>query len=259
MNASPPRAVWTGVISFSLVNLPIRLYSATAEHAVRLREIHKADGGRIRHKRVCELDGEEIPYEDVGRGFELPGDGGMVQLTDADLDRLPLATRHQVQVHGFVPADDVDPISYSRAYYAGPAGEAAGRAYSLLVAALARAGVVAVCRVVIRTRERLAILRPRHGVLVLQTLLWPDEVRDPGNLAPSTPVTDREMALAELLMHELTGVEGDDLRDRSRDALEALVDAKIADRQIESPPQPQPLGDLLAALERSVRAARDAR
>ncbi|MFF7702777.1 non-homologous end joining protein Ku [Streptomyces lydicus] len=204
---SPPRAVWTGALTFGLVVLPIRLYSATEERAVRLREMHKGDAGRVRHKRVCERDGLELGLEDVGRGYEMP-DGRLVPLTDEDLDRLPLPTRHTAQVLGFVPLADVDPISYSgKSYYVGPASSAAERPYTLLAAALARSGAAAICRVAIRTRERLAAVHPHQGTLLMQSLLWPDEVRDPGDLAPPTPVTERELELAELLMRELAGVD----------------------------------------------------
>jgi DNA end-binding protein Ku len=249
------RALWSGVIQFGLVVLPVKLFSATEEHTVRLREIHAADSGRVQHRRFCEAEDREIGYEEVGRGWELP-DGQMVPLTDEDLARLPLATRHVVEVLGFVPGQDIDPISFSRPYYVGPGGPPADRPYALLVAALARTGQVGVCKVAVRSRERIALLRPRHGVLVLQTLLWHDELRDPAGLAPSAPVTDRELELAEVLMRELTGVEVDQLQDEYRHALEQLVEAKVSGGELAAPPEPAPAVDLMAALEESVRAAR---
>jgi Ku70/Ku80-like protein len=170
MEATPPmRTVWRGVVTFGMVVLPVRLVAATEEHRGRFREIHSVDGGRIRHKRVCEVDGpqEEIPYGDVGRAVELP-DGGLVPVTDEDLKRLPLPTRHVAGVLGFVPGSDIDPISYGRAYYAAPDGAAADRPYVLLTEALARTGYVGLCKIALRQRERLAVLRPRHGVIVLQ-------------------------------------------------------------------------------------------
>ncbi|MFC9234918.1 Ku protein [Streptomyces decoyicus] len=137
MEAKPPipmRSVWRGTVSFGLVALPVRLVAATAEHRGRLRGMHSGCGGRIRHKRVCEVEGprEEIPYEDVGRAVELP-DGGLVPITDDDLARLPLPTKHTTEVLGFVPGADIDPISYGRAYYAAPDGPAADRPYVLLI------------------------------------------------------------------------------------------------------------------------------
>jgi DNA end-binding protein Ku len=200
------RAIWSGGISFGMVALPVRLFAATEEHPVRLHEIHTVDGSRVEHRRFCRAEGREIPFEEVGRGAAMP-DGRVVALTDEDLAHLPLPTRRTVEVLGFVPGQDIDPISYSRPYWAGPDGPGADRPYALLVEALARTGYVAVAKIAIRSRERLALLRPRHGVLVLQTLLWEDELREPGDLAPSTPVTDRELALAEVLIGELTGIE----------------------------------------------------
>ncbi|MET8679976.1 Ku protein [Streptomyces sp. NPDC004647] len=252
------RAIWSGTIAFGLVALPAKLYSATEEHAVRLREIHSADGGRVRHRRVCEVEDREIPYEEVGRGWPMP-DGRMVALTDEDLAHLPLPTKHVVEVLGFVPGRDVDPLSYSKPYYVGAGGPAADRPYALLTEALARTGYVGVCKVAIRSRERLALLRPHDGVLVLHTLLWTDEVRPPGDLAPATPVTDRELQLAEVLMNELTGVEMRELHDEYQHALEQLVEAKVTGGELVETPEPKPAVDLMAALEKSVQAARTAR
>ncbi|WP_327580106.1 MULTISPECIES: Ku protein [unclassified Streptomyces] len=169
---------------------------------------------------------------------------------------MPLATRHVVDVQGFVPGQDIDPISYSRPHYVGPGGPPADRPYALLVEALARTGQAGVCKVAVRCRERIALLRPRHGILILQTLLWQDELRDPGDLAPSAPVTDRELELAEILMRECTGVEVDQLQDEYHHALEQPVEAKVSGGQPAAPPEPAPAVDLMAALEESVRAAR---
>ena len=251
------KAIWSGTITFGLVAVPVRLYTATEEHHVRLREIHTADASRVRHRRVCEVEDREIPYEEIGRGWEMP-DGRLVPLTDDDLERLPLATRHVVDVMGFVPSQDVDPILYSKPYYVGSGAPAADRPYALLVEALARTGYVGVCKIAVRSRERLAVLRPRHGLLICQSLLWPEEVRDPGDLTSSAPVTDRELQLAEVLVRELTGIEVGELHDEYRHALEELVSAKVSGGEIAAPPEPEPAVDLMAALEASVRTARAA-
>lgn len=261
MEASPPmRTVWRGAIAFGLVVLPVRMAAATEEHRSRFREIHSVDGGKIRHKRVCEVEGphEEVPYGDVGRAVELP-DGRLVPITDAELERLPLPTKHVAEVIGFVPSDEIDPIRYGRAYYVAPDGPAAARPYVLLTEALARTGYMGVCKIAIRQRERLAVLRPRRGVIVLQTVLWQDEVREPGDLAPTVPVTDRELQLAELLLSELTGIEEQQLTDEYGHALEQLVTAKVEGGEVPELPAPQPAVDLLAALEQSVQAARRSR
>ncbi|MFE1771187.1 Ku protein [Streptomyces sp. NPDC059008] len=198
---------------------------------------------------------QEVPYEDVGRGHELAG-AGVVPLSERDLERLPLPTRHQVNVLGFVPADDINPIRFAKPYFVAPDGETAQHAYTLLAAALTRSEAVAVCKVAIRTRERLAALRPRHSTLILHTLLWPDEIREPHGLAPTTPVTERELRLAVQLIGELAGVDTDELHDQYREALEQLIDAKTAGGQLEPPRTPQPTENLLAVLEESVRSAR---
>ncbi|MEU0597494.1 Ku protein [Streptomyces sp. NPDC006393] len=247
------KAIWSGVIQFGLVAVPIRLYAATQEHPVRLHEIHVVDGSRVEHRCFCRAENREVPSDQVGRGFAL-ADGRVVPLGEEDLAHLPLLTKRTVDVLGFVPFEDIDPISFARPYYAGP-GPGADRAYALLVEALARTGYVAVCEVAVRSRERLALLRPRHGMLVLQTLLWQDELRDPGDLAPSTPVTDRELELAEVLIRDLAGINVRDVHDDYAHALEQLVDAKITGGQLIEPVEPAPVLDLMAALEKSVRAA----
>src|SRR5215467_11428370 len=169
------RAMWRGEISFGLVMIPIRLYAATEHRDVSFRQVHREDGGRIRFRRVCSIDGEEVPYSDVAKGYELP-DGEMVVLTEEDLADLPLPTAHSIEVLHFSPAEQLDPIMWERSYYTEPEPKGT-RAYALLRDALERSGMVAVARVALRNRESLAVLRSRDGVLVLVTLLWPDEIR----------------------------------------------------------------------------------
>ena len=254
----PPTTIWSGSIVFGLVVLPVRLLSATRENAVRLREIHARDGGQIRHRRVCELDGQEVNFEDVGRAFPLP-DGRRVRLTPADLESLPLPTRRVIDVLGFLPAGDVDLLTYSKPYWVAPGGGPSERPYAVLVEALTSTGLAGVAKIAIRSRERLAMLRPQQGQLVCQTLLWADELYDVGDLAAPVPVTAREVELAEVLMRELTGIDLRELRDQYRSALETLVDAKLAGEEVEALPEPAPAVDLMAALEESVRAARAGR
>ncbi|MBT2508542.1 hypothetical protein J7I98_22155 [Streptomyces sp. ISL-98] len=185
----------------------------------------------------------------------MPG-GQVVPLTEEDLAHLPLPTKRTFEVMGFVASQDIDPISYGKPYYAGPGGEGAERPYALLVEALARTSYVGVGKIAIRSRERLAVLRPRRGVLVLQTLLWGDELREPGDLAPSAPVTDRELELAEVLIRELTGIDVREVHDEYGQALEQLVAAKAGGGQLAELVEAVPVVDLMAALEESVRAAR---
>ncbi|MEU0181470.1 Ku protein [Streptomyces sp. NPDC006207] len=248
------RAIWTGYVTFGLVSLPVHLYSATDEHGTGFHQVHARDGSRIRHRRVCESEDVEVPQSEIARGWERP-DGRTVVLLDEDLAALPLPTKRTVDVLGFVDERDVDPVLYSKPYWVGAAGEQGQRPYALLVEALARHGTVAVAKVTLRTRERLAVLRPRHGMLVLHTLLWPEEIREPGDLSSTAPVTDRELELAELLMDQLAGVEIAELHDEYAAALEQLVVAKMTGAGLEEPEEPVPAVDLMAALEASIREA----
>jgi DNA end-binding protein Ku len=237
------RAIWSGHIAFGLVSVPVQLFSATQEARTPLHEVHSC-GSRIRHRRVCEREDRKVPQHEIQRGWQAP-DGRMVVLDAADLDALPLPTRKTIDVLGFVPDDDVDPILYDRPYWAAAHGPAAQRPYALLVEALARHGTIGVCKVALRSRERLAILRPKRGILVCHTLRWPEEIRDPGDLASTAPVTDRELRLAEVLMDSLAGV----------DLAELLVTAKMAGRELAAGVEPEPAVDLMAALEASIREA----
>ena len=252
------RSIWKGTISFSLVTVPVQLFAASEEHGPGLHQVHALDGGRIRHRKVCEIDGREVTQHEIARGWEAP-DGRTVVLEETDIAALPLPTKRVIDVVGFLEADQVDPLMYSRPYWVGSQGPASQRPYALFTEALARSGRVAVCKVAIRSRERLAILRPRRGMLVLQTLLWPEEIRDPGDLSSPTPVTDRELRLAEMLMDELAGVDIDQLHDEYAAALEQLVDAKAVGEGLTPAIEPGPVVDLMAALEESVRAARQGR
>ncbi|WP_438489603.1 Ku protein [Streptomyces sp. S186] len=252
------RPIWKGSISFSLVSVPVQLLAATEEHGPGLHEVHALDGGRIRHRKVCELDGREVAQHEIARGWEAP-DGRTVVLDEADIAALPLPTKRVIDVVGFLDIEQVDPLMYSRPYWVSPEGASSERPYALMTEALARSGRLAVCKVAIRSRERLAVLRPRQGILVLQTLLWPEEIRDPGDLSSPSPVTDRELMLAEMLMDELAGVDIDQLHDEYAAALEQLVDAKALGAGLAPALEPGPVVDLMAALEESVRAARHAR
>ncbi|MHB6912755.1 non-homologous end joining protein Ku [Streptomyces sp. DB-54] len=248
------RSIWKGSIAFGMVALPVDLYAATEEQGPGLHLVHAADGGRVRHKQVCELDGQQLTARETAHSWEAP-DGRTVVLTDEDLDALPLPTKRVIEILGFVEADDVDPLLYARPYWVGAAGPGA-RPYALLVEALARTGRVGVCKLALRTRERLAVLRPTRGILVCHTLRWPQELREPGDLTSPVPTTDRELELAEMLISEMTGVEVEDLHDEYAAALEALVGTLAAGGHALPPPEPTPPEDLMAALEASVQRAR---
>jgi DNA end-binding protein Ku len=254
------RSMWKGAISFGLVMIPVKLYAATEQKDIAFRQVHREDGGRIRFRRVCSLDGAEVPYEDVAKGFELPG-GEMVVLTDDDLADLPLASSKSIEVMHFAPADQLDPILFNRSYYVEP--EAAGvRAYALLRDALERSGRVAIAQVALRQRESLATLRTRDGVLVLETLLWPDEVRgaDFGFLDEDIEVRTQELRMATSLIDSMTvDFDPDEYHDRYREALQELVTAKTEGRDVVQPGEaaaPAASTSLADALRASLAAAR---
>jgi DNA end-binding protein Ku len=255
------QAIWKGTISFGLVTIPIKVYSATEERSISFRQVHEADGGRIRYKRVCEVDGQEVPYSDIGKGYELP-DGRLVILTDEDFSELPLPTAKSIEVLEFVPAEQVDPLYFSKAYYLAADGVGA-KPYVLLRDALTATGQCALVKVAIRTRETLALLRERDGALVLQTMLWPEEVRDSGFAVPDDSVTIRkqEVGMAESYISTLSA-EFDPTKYSSdyRRALEELVSAKASGLPLPESdteePQPAQVVDLVEALRASVDAAK---
>lgn len=257
------RPIWRGTISFGLVAIPVKLYSATEAHDVSFRQVHVTDGGRIRYKRVCELDGEEVPYSDIAKGYELPG-GEIVVLTDEDLANLPLASSKEIDVIEFVPAEQVDPMLFNKAYYAEP-DKSAVKPYVLMRDTLARSDRVAVVKVTLRSREALGVLRAHDEVLVVHTLLWPEEVRDAGSLAPQTEVTVRkqELAMASSYIDSLSAdFDPSEFSDEYRAAVEELVAAKTAGRELAGP-EPSDGGgeviDLVEALRANVQAAKEKR
>jgi DNA end-binding protein Ku len=230
------RSMWKGAISFGLVMIPIKLYAATEQKDIAFRQVHREDGGRIRFRRVCSIDGEEVPYEDVAKGYELPN-GEMVVLTEDDLAELPLPTTRNIEVLHFLPAEQLDPILLNRSYFVEP--ESAGsRAYVLLRDSLDRSGKVALAQVALRQRESLATLRTRDGLLVLETLLWPDEVRTPdfAFLDEDIEVRSQELKMAASLIESMTvDFDPDEYHDGYREALQELVNAKIEGRDVIQP------------------------
>jgi DNA end-binding protein Ku len=257
------QTVWKGSISFGLVSIPVRLVAATEEKDVRFRQVHAADGGRIRYKRVCDNGGHEVAYADIAKGYELPG-GDMVVLTDEDLTDLPVSSSKVVEVMAFVPFSEIDPTGLSRAYYAEPSGDA--KPYVLLRDVMERAGRVAIVKISLRSRERLAVLRAREGVLVVQTMLWPDEVRHPefGFLEDEPTVRPQELQMAESFVEAMGGdFDPTEYVDDYRDALLEVVNAKVEGAEITKAPEIAPdegkVVDLMDALRRSVAEAKQKR
>ncbi|MGY5883371.1 non-homologous end joining protein Ku [Modestobacter lacusdianchii] len=255
------RSIWRGAVSFGLVSIAVKLYSATEDHDIRFHQVHKADGGRVKYRRVCSVDGEELEYGDIAKGYELP-DGQLVVLTDADFDELPLVTTREIEVLQFVDQEQIDPIHFEKTYYLEPDGVAT-RPYVLLRTALENAGQVAITKIAIRQRESLAALRVREGVLVLHTMRWPDEIRRPsfGFLDEEVPVRPQELAMAESLISTMAGdFDPAQFTDDYREAMTALLEAKQSGGDVQPAPETADDGggavvDLMSALRRSVERA----
>jgi DNA end-binding protein Ku len=256
------RAIWKGAVSFGLVNVPVKLYAATESHDVSFRQVHAADGGRIRYQRICSVDGEEVPYSEIAKGYETE-DGEMVVLTDADMRSLPSASSREISVEKFVPSDQIDPMLFEKSYYLEPEGTGA-KPYALLRQALVESDRMALVTIALRQRTSVAVLRVRDEVIVLQTMMWPDEVRTPDFSVEIDQVSDAEQSMARMLVETLAGdFDPADFEDDYAEAVETLVAAKIEGGEVQrtetSTKTSGEVVDLLAALQRSVAAAKDAR
>jgi DNA end-binding protein Ku len=257
------RSMWTGAISFALVNIPVRLYPATQPQEVAFRQVHREDGGRISFRRVCTVCGRDVPYADVAKGYQRP-DGDVVMLSDEELASLPRERAHRIEVLSFAQGSEIDPLLPARSYYVEPA-ETATRAYIVFREAMQRTGTVAIVTLTLRQREALAVLRTRDGVLVLQTLLSPGEVAGadfPFRRAADGPIAP-ELAMATALIGAMTAAfDPSTHHDRYQADLDALITAKISgtpgppagDMPAEADDGPEP--DLAEALRASLAAAR---
>ncbi|MFD0414296.1 Ku protein [Streptomyces sp. NPDC127108] len=259
------RSIWNGAISFGLVSIPIKLVNATENHSISFRQIHTEDGGRIRYRKVCELEDREVTTAEIGKGYE-DADGSIIPITEDDLAALPIPTAKTIEIVAFVPADRIDPLQMDTAYYLSANGVPAAKPYTLLREALKRSRKVAIAKFALRGRERLGMLRVVDDVIAMHGLLWPDEIRATDSVAPDTEVKvrDAELDLADALMDTLGEVDLDSLHDDYRTAVEEMIAAKVEGGGTYTPaPAAEPGGgkviDLMAALENSVRAARTAR
>ncbi|CAN5386998.1 Ku protein [soil metagenome] len=253
-------------MSFGLVNVPVRLYSATENHDLSFHQVRSSDGSRVRYKRVAQADGDEVAYRDIAKGYTAK-DGTTVMLTESDLATLPNRSSKEIAVESFVPSEQIDPILFDKAYYIEPDAMGA-KAYGLLREALRESDRVAVVTVSVRTRMTMALLRVVDDVIVLQTLLWPDEVRDTAELSHLEEVSEpkeSEVAMARMLVDSMAGdFAPEDHVDDYKEAVEALVEAKIEGGETtQSPEAGEDEGsgevvDLLAALQRSVDRAKSA-
>ncbi len=251
-------------MSFGLVSIGVKLYSATEERSVSFNQVRRSDGARIRYKRVAESDGEEVAYSDIAKGYQLPS-GETVVLTDDDFADLPLPSARVVDVVQFVPADQIDPIYYNKSYFLEPEKNAV-KPYVLLRDALADSDTVGVVKVAIRNREQLATLRVRDGVIVLYTMIWPDEVReaDFAFLDEKIELRSQEKDMARSLLESMAGdFEPEEFTDDYREALESVIEAKVEGREVVESEKPEPnagnVVDLMSALRASVDAAKKGR
>ncbi|WP_068157169.1 Ku protein [Rhodococcus phenolicus] len=258
------RSIWKGSLAFGLVNVPVKVYSATESHDIRFHQVHSKDGGRIKYDRVCTECGESVPFAEIDKAYD-SDDGTRVVLTDEDFEKLPAAEKHEIPVLQFVPTEQIDPILFEKSYYLEP-DSSSPKAYALLAATLEHSDRTALVHFTLRQRTRLAALRNRDGMLVLQTLLWPDEVR-----AAEFPVLDdvqapssKELAMAETLVESMSeDFDPDEFTDEYQVELRALIDDALArgGEKVFQAPEAAAEGedaevlDLVAALQRSVDAA----
>lgn len=256
-----PRSIWKGAVSFGLITIPVKLYGATEAKDVSFHQVHPKDGGRIRYKRVCETCGEEVAYAEIGKGYDA-GDGRTVVLEASDFEDLPLPTAKQVEIVQFTELDQVDPTYLDKAYFLEADGPGA-KPYVLLREALAETGKVAIVKVALRSRESLALVRAHGDLLMLHTMLWPDELRDGAFAAPAADVkaTDAEVGMARMFIDQLSGeFDPTQFSDSYREALEQVVAAKLEGVAVPAPaegaPEQAEVVDLVAALKASVEAAK---
>jgi DNA end-binding protein Ku len=258
------RAIWSGSISFGLLNVPVKLYSAVARRGISLREIRESDGARIRHRRVAEGTDEEVPYEKIQKAFEITS-GNYVPISKDEIAALAPKKSRAIEVQDFVGLDEIDPIYFDSPYYLGPA-EGAEKAYSLLASAMEGSGKVAISRFVFRNKEHLAALRSENGVLTLTTMRFADEVVPPSELDDVLPaekpkLAKKEVEMAEKLIDQLTSeFDPGSYRDEYREELMALIERKAEGKEIVAPAESEPEAtkapDLMAALEESIAAVK---
>jgi DNA end-binding protein Ku len=258
-----PRSIWSGAISFGLVNVPVKLYSAVSRKTVRFHQLHDKDGVRIQQKRVCPADGEEVPYENIVKGYEISPDRYVLIETE-ELEALDPKKTRSIDIQEFVDLEEIDPIYYDHPYYLAP-GTGASKAYRLLVQAMQKTGKVAIARVVIRQKESLVAIRATGDVMTMATMVFHDEVVSPDTIEEipddDAKASKREVEMAEQLIASLSGdFDPTKYKDEYRERVLELIEAKAAGEEIKIQPQEEPVKvpDLMAALEQSLAAAQKA-
>ncbi|MGZ5290714.1 MAG: non-homologous end joining protein Ku [Actinomycetota bacterium] len=255
----PPRSMWKGAISFGLVTIPVAVYPATEEKSLKFNQLHDEDMGRIRYKRVCAIDGEEVDFDHIVKGYEVEKDRYVV-LTDEDLDAVPVESSRAIDIQQFVALDEIDPMLFKKSYYLVP-DETGAKAYALLRKALAEENKVGIAKVSFRDKEHLAALRFKDQVFVLETMFWPDEIRaaEFDTVDSDEKVRGNEVDMAKALIDNLTEPwNPEQFKDEYREALLGIVEKKDAGEPIEALEEAAParVVDLMAALRASVDAAK---
>jgi DNA end-binding protein Ku len=256
----PPRSMWKGAISFGLVTIPVAVYPATEEKSLKFNQLHDEDMGRIRYKRVCSVDGAEVDFEHIVKGYEIEKDKYIV-MTDEDFDAVPVESSRAIDIQQFVDLDEIDPILFKKSYYLVP-DETGAKAYALLRQALTEENKVGIAKVSFRDKEHLSALRFKDDVFVLETMYWPDEVRaaEFDTVPAGEKVRDNEVEMARSLIDSLTEPWNPQaFSDEYREALLEIVEKKVAGEPIEAPSEEAParVVDLMEALKASVAAAKD--
>jgi DNA end-binding protein Ku len=260
-----PRAIWSGSISFGLVNIPVKLYSAVSRKTVHFNQLDVRTGARVKQKRVDAETGEEVPWDQIVKGYELPS-GAYVTVTDDELAALDPKAVRTIEIDEFVDLAAIDPIFYDSAYYLAP--DRSSKPYALLTRAMEEEGKVGIAHFVLRTKQYLAAIRPSDGRLLLSTMVYADEINDPVTVpelddAVDVEISDKELAMATQLVESLSAeFEPERFRDTYREAVLELIDKKAAGEEVVEPvaqAQPEKVVDLMAALEASVAAAKEAR
>ncbi|MFI0723057.1 Ku protein [Streptomyces sp. NPDC021224] len=257
------RSVWSGTLAFGLVSIPVKLGSAVSSHKIGFRQIHLADQGRVRYQKTCELDEEVLSSAEIGRAFETPDDQ-LVEVTDAELQALPLPTAKTIEVSGFVDTARIDQMQLDTPYFLAPSSPTANKPYVLMREALSRSGKAAVGKFAMRNSEHLALITARDDILLLQTLRWPDELNSAADAAPrgKVNISDNELKLADTLIEALGEADLTAYHDEYAAAVEALVTAKLEGAEpptVEGETGGGQVVDLMAALQASVDQAQEGR
>lgn len=255
----PSRSIWKGAITFGLITIPVGLYTAVEEKDFRFNQLHAKDNGRIKYKRVCSVCGEEVPYDEIVKGYEFEK-GNYVVFTEEEMEAIPADSIKAIDVVAFVPLEEIDPVYFQKPYYVAP--EPSGvKAYKLLEKAMNESGRIGIAKVTLREKERLATLRVRDGVFILETMNWPDEIREPdfAELNKDVEIRPQELSMAKSLIENLSDTfQPDQFHDTYRERLEAAVEAKIEGQQVAVEPtrEPTQILDLMEALKASVEATK---